>query len=167
MGIFDALNRARSGARGADDARRLAAAWGLDEAEVHPAQTSDEDQPAPALSPSAPVETEASAYDRSQWLRKLKRVLDELPDSEAEWEPMETEGKALKLGDSWMRMAAIEEFTLMVRRAVADRVFTRREHEKIEHARRVIGLSEREAEAIVDGVIREAEQFFGGAIEGA
>jgi hypothetical protein len=61
----------------------------------------------------------------------------------------------------------ISEFSLMMRRAVADRHVTPEEHSKIDLARSLIDIPEAEAEAMLQAIVREAESFFGNAVEGA
>ena len=56
---------------------------------------------------------------------------------------------------------------MLVRRAVADRLFTEAEHRKIDLARDLMGIPEPDAEEILHQVVVEAEKFFGGAVEGA
>ena len=55
---------------------------------------------------------------------------------------------------------------MLVRRAVADRVVTEAEHRKLDFARDLLGIPDREAESILDTVVAEAETFFGKSIEG-
>ena len=54
-----------------------------------------------------------------------------------------------------------EEFEFVVRRAVADRVVSEEEHRKIDLARKLIGMSEADAEQILHSIMAEAEAFFG------
>jgi len=68
---------------------------------------------------------------------------------------------------AWVEQCGRDEFTLLVRRAVADRVVTEAEHRKIDMARDLIGIPDAEAVAILNQVVAEAESFFGGTIEGA
>ncbi len=120
------------------------------------------DQPTRLTPEGAPLD-----YDRTQWLRKLKHILDELPDSEPRWEQLVREGRAKGFEESWMRHLMLEEFTLLVRRAVADRVFSERERRKLDLARVLVGLDQAQAEAIYASVVKEAETFFGEEVEGA
>lgn len=110
---------------------------------------------------------ESGVYDRAQWAKKLKRILAELPDSKSEWDDLTTEARAMGFDPAWVEQCSVEEFTLMVRRAVADRVVTDAEHRTIDLARDLIGLPDAKAEAILHGVVAEAEKFFGGTVEGA
>jgi hypothetical protein len=156
MGLFDLLHGARNRASTLDDQarNRLMEAWGLDEgdlAERAPRKTDE----------GTPLE-----YDRAQWVRKLRHLLDELPDSEPRWEQLVREGRAKQFDEAWMRRLMLDEFAMMVRRAVADRVFTERERKKLDQARVLIGLNEAEASAIYSSVIKEAETFFGQHVEG-
>jgi hypothetical protein len=82
MGFFDALKRALSREKHAevpDEAKQLIrAAWSLDQ---------EETTPEPAASPHAPAHsvaaaTTVSAYDRSLWQERLRRILEDLPGSQ-------------------------------------------------------------------------------------
>ncbi|MEW4566448.1 hypothetical protein AB1L88_01145 [Tautonia sp. JC769] len=158
MGLFDRLHGARDRASTLDDRSRakLLEAWGLVEADVANDQV-----------PRYSAEGTSLDYDRAQWLRKLKHILDELPDSEPRWEQLVREGRAKGFDDAWMGHLMREEFALLVRRAVADRVFSERERRKLDQARILVGLSEAEAEAVYASVVKEAETFFGEEVEGA
>jgi hypothetical protein len=107
----------------------------------------------------------SSTYDRAQWHKKLKRVLDELPSSRLEWTELEREAKALELDADWVENAKREEFLLLIRRAVADRVVTASEHIKLDLARELIGIPDAEAEASLHAIIVEAESFFGKPVD--
>jgi hypothetical protein len=124
-----------------------------------------EDFPAPRI-PTVPG-SHASAYDLSQWHKKLKTILAELPDSQGQWRDLMGDVGPLGIDANWVERIQREEFTLLVRRAVADQVVTEQEHERIELARRLVGLSESEAEDLLHKVVAEAESFFGKPIEGA
>lgn len=158
MGLFDLLHGARDRASTLDDRSRakLLEAWGLAADDV-----------ARDRAPRSNAEGTELDYDRAQWLRKLKHILDELPDSESRWEQLVREGKAKGFDETWMRHLMREEFALLVRRAVADRVFSERERRKLDLARILVGLNESEAEAIYASVVKEAETFFGEEVEGA
>lgn len=108
-----------------------------------------------------PLPAGSGGYDWMQWRKKLQRVLDGLPATEPEWAGMMTEARALGFGEEAVLGAQIEEFTLLVRRAVADCELSTDEHAKLAAAKRLIGLSHEEAEELVKTVIREAEAFFG------
>ena len=151
MKFFEPFRRLPATDRAARE--KLMKAWGMD-AEVVPL----------ANSPLA-GDRDTSAYDREQWRRKLRRVLDRLPDSGGEWDRMMSEAKALGFAPAWVEEVQVEEFTMLVRRAVADRVFTESEHRKLDSARDRIGLTDAEAGAIIDMVIAEVETFFGGAVD--
>lgn len=153
MGFFDTLRRALSGV--ADAASRsekpsgaLKAAWGLDE-------------PAPI----PPLTAQSDDYDRAQWHKRLKKVLDELPGSKSQWDDLLNDARALNLDADWTTRAQVDEFMLLIRRAVSDRRFTEDEQEKIELARKLIGIPEAEAEAALRTVLAEAEAFFGKPVE--
>lgn len=149
MGFFDAVRRALH--RDNHPARDVARAWGLEdeneEAENHAA--------------------DASLYDRAQWQKKMKRILAGLPETRPEWTELMTEARALNLEAAWIRECEVEEFKLLVRRAVADRHFTETEHRRLDLARDLIGLPEDQAEKLLHNIIADAEKFFGGTVEGA
>lgn len=157
MGLFDLLHSARQQDSEMDERTRakLYQAWGLSEENQF-------DRTAEEKTSATPLD-----YDRIQWIRKLRHVLSELPDSEDRWETLVREGRAKQFEDAWMRQFMLDEFAMLVRQAVADRVFTDRERQKLEVARLLIGLNETEANAIYTTVIREAETFFGEEVEGA
>jgi hypothetical protein len=68
---------------------------------------------------------------------------------------------------AWVAQCSRDEFALLVRRAVADRVVTEAEHRKLDLARDLIGIPDAEAETILHAIVAEAETFFGGSVEGA
>jgi hypothetical protein len=151
MGFLDALNGALGRGRQAGPSAqgKLAESWGLSNlAEIG-------------------AQLEALDYDRVQWRKKLKRILEKLPASETEWEVMLTEARALGFDEEWMLRTQIEEFSLMVRRAVADCNVTPEEHRRLDHARTLIGLSEEDGATLVHSIVAEAEAFFGHSVEGA
>jgi hypothetical protein len=106
-------------------------------------------------------------YDRAQWAKKLKRVLEGLPDTRAQWDDVASEARSMGFDPEWVAQCCRDEFALLVRRAVADRVVTEAEHRKLDLARDLIGIPDPDAVAILTTVIAEAEQFFGGSVEGA
>ena len=71
------------------------------------------------------------------------------------------------LRPAWVAQSYRDEFALLVRKAVADRVVTDAEHRKLDLARDLLGIPDPEAEAILTSLIAEAETFFGGTVEGA
>ena len=99
-------------------------------------------------------------------MSKLKTILDQLPASEAQWDGLLAEAAALKLDPEWVRRCQREEFTLLVRRAVADCQVTPQEHRKLELARILIGLPESEVTEILERVATEFESICGKTIEG-
>lgn len=105
--------------------------------------------------------TDASLYDQSQWRKKLKLILEELPDSKPRWGELMAESRAMSFNPDWVMQCQVEEFMLLIRRAVSDRRFTEEEHDKLELARQLIGIPEAEAAAALQTVVKEAEQFFG------
>jgi hypothetical protein len=110
---------------------------------------------------------ESGAYDRAQWAKKLKRVLSELPASRPDWDDVAAEAKAMGFDPGWVGQVGRDEFALLVRRAVADRVVTEAEHRKLDLARDLLEIPDAEAEAILHAVVADAEGFFGKAVEGA
>jgi hypothetical protein len=167
MAFFDSLRRVL-GSRPAsteDLTPELAKAWGVyDSAATDPTSHAGADE---AVADATSTASQASAYDIEQWRKKLKRILDKLPGSEAEWEPMLAEARALGLDDEWVLKIQLDEFTMLIRRAVADRRITEEEHRKIDLARTLIGMSEDEAEELLQVVAAEAADFFGKPVDGA
>jgi hypothetical protein len=159
MGFFDTLKRVLPHASHAhieeDAQKRIRSAWGLEEE-----QSTSESAHEPDL-PAGQLGVEASGYDRAQWTKRLRKLLDELPTSQSQWHDLITDAHALNLEESWVSDHQREEFTFLVRRAVADRVVSEEEHHKIELARKLIGMSEPEAEQILHSITAEAEAFFG------
>jgi hypothetical protein len=155
MGFFDALRRVLHRDAGGPAGGDLAAAWGLSEggADAGPTRPAD-------------LEADATAYDRAQWQKKMKRILDELPGSQSQWAELMSEARALNLDPAWVTRCQVDEFMLLIRRAVSDRHFTEAEHRKLDLARDLIGIPEAEAEAALNSIIAEAESFFGGSVEG-
>ena len=84
----------------------------------------------------------------------------------ADWLDVEAEAKAMGFEPEWVALRSRDEFALLVRRAVSDRVVTEAEHRKIDLARDLIGIPDAEAESILAKVIAEAETFFGKPVEG-
>lgn len=156
MGLFDLLNGARHRASTLDERTRgkLLEAWGLADEEVA------------ARAPEVTPEGTPLDYDRTQWVRKLRHILDELPESEPRWGQLVQEARAKQFDEAWVRRLMLEEFAMMIRRAVADRLFTERERRKLDQARVLIGLNAEEARGIYANVVREAEAFFGEHVEG-
>ena len=153
MGFFDALRRVLAGGQaGADELpidRRLGDDLGFNEVGTGADDHTDR-----------PVE-DTSAFDRRQWERKLKRILDELPGSHGEWGDLMVEAGALGFDPDWVAQRQRAEFALLVRRAVADRAVTEAEHRKLDLARELIGIPEPEAETILHSIVAEAESFYG------
>lgn len=156
MGFFDSLRRVLTHDVHPHDSpdvrKRIRDAWGLDEE-------------APGASTPGLEGPGASAYDRSQWQKRLRRILDELPASEPQWRDLMTDAHALKLESEWILEREREEFTFLVRRAVGDRVVTEEDHRKLEMARKLIDLPEAQAERILHSVMDEAAAFFGAPVE--
>jgi hypothetical protein len=116
------------------------------------------------LAPETPFES--GVYDRAQWEKKLKRVLAELPDSRADWDDVAAEARAMDFDPAWVKQCGLDEFALLVRRAVADRIVTEAEHRKLDLARDLIGIPDADAVTILHAVVSEAETFFGKSVEG-
>lgn len=153
MGIFGDLFASWRRRSSEEDRNRVLKHWGL-------LETAGEDVP-------QGTETEPSHYDRVNWRKKLQRILDELPESEPEWKDFLPDGYALGLGERWIENTLREEFTLLVRRVVADHIVTDAEHRKLDLAHQLLGLSDDEAEQIFHKVVGEAEEFFGTHVEGS
>jgi hypothetical protein len=146
------------------DRRRLRDSWGLDDGGSASPEFPGE---APAADPAAMAAPPVTgAYDRDQWRKKLKLILEKLPESRAHWDDHIREAGALGLDTAWVERCQREEFALLVRRAVADLGVTLQEHHKLELARSLIGLPEDEAEAVLRAIAAEAEAFFGKPVEG-
>jgi hypothetical protein len=158
MGFFDALKRVLTHdthQHAPEETRkRIRDAWGLDDEE-------GENQTTPDTQPTPRGETTASAYDRAQWEKKLRKVLDELPGSQVHWHDLVTEAHALALDPEWMAHRQREGFSFLVRRAVADRVVSEEDHRRLDLARKLIGMSEAEAEETLQAIMAEASAFFG------
>jgi hypothetical protein len=151
MGFFDALRRVLTGARPA--VAPAPSDWNPVGGLAGDKHLSDAPTPGPDV------------YDRVQWHKKLKRILDELPASQAEWPVLMTEARALGFDTTWLQECQLEEFQLMIRQAVSDRHVTEEEHRKLDLARDLIGIPEVEAEAMLDAIVAEAEAFFGKPVE--
>jgi hypothetical protein len=154
MGFFDALRRTLGADTGLGPTPR----------EVE-AQFLGVDPDTLPLTPETPFES--GVYDRAQWAKKFKRVLSELPESRADWEDVAAEARAMDFDPAWVKQCGLDEFALMVRRAVADQVVTEAEHRKLDLARDLIGIPDDEAVTILHAIVAEAETFFGKSVEGA
>ena len=93
--------------------------------------------------------------------------MEKLPPTQPECDPLLADARALGLEDEWVLRSQIDEFTLLVRRAVADRHVTEQEHRKLDLARQLIGMTEADAETLLHAVSAEAEAFFGKPVDGA
>ena len=147
MGFFDTLRRVLTGTHPA------------------PAPAPSDRKPGPGLDGDTTPPPGPDVYDRVQWQKKLKRILDELPASQAEWPILVTEARALGFDAPWVHDCQIEGFQMLIRQAVADRHVTEEEHRKLDLARDLIGIPELEAEAILHAIVAEAEAFFGKPVE--
>lgn len=122
---------------------------------------------APADPQAMSASPQATAYDREQWRKKLKRVLAALPRSESEWADLRQEAGSLGFGEEWLATTYCEEFALLIRKIVSDREVTADEHHNLDLARSLMGISDAEAEALFHAIVSEAEAFFGKSIQGA
>ena len=66
----------------------------------------------------------ASWYDRTEWRKKLQRILDGLPKTQPEWDTLISEARTLKLDPAWVTRCEREELNFMIRRAVRCRVLS-------------------------------------------
>ena len=159
MPFFQALGKLLSGGSKLDEAGRqkLVDAW----------HVYDERPPDLPGFPEPEVENARSGllYDRSIWYRKLKRILSELPNSESEWPELKAEVASLGLDSEWVAGCVKAEFTMIVRRALADGVISSEEHRRIDQARRLVGLSDEESIAILNEIKTEAEEVFGARLK--
>ncbi len=105
-------------------------------------------------------------FDREQWRRKLRKVVEDFPESKPELALIESEARALGFEPSWTKACCLEEFTWMVRRAVCDRVVSPAEHLRLDEVRGLLGISESEATAILSSIVDEAETLFDGGVQG-
>jgi hypothetical protein len=152
MAFFESLRRALGGAAPINP--RLAKAWNVD----------NEGNPRDAAEPEP---FHGGEVDKRNWLKKLKLLLDELPDSQSRFPDHIAEAHALGFDPEQIRNWFREEFAMLVRRVVADGVVTEGEHRNLELARQVLAIPDAEAEAILRAVVADAESFFGGTVEGA
>ena len=159
MGFFDTLRRVL----GQEDAGAPRDAAG---GAAAPGPTADEPGSGSGFG-SGDGDADPGLYDRTNWHKKLKRVLGELPASEGRWPELVSEARALNLDPEWVAKCQVDEFLMLVRRAVSDGHFTEPDHRKLDLARDLIGLPEAEAEAALHAIVAEAERFFGKAVEGA
>ena len=156
MGFFDSLRRILS-----DDApagrgttsQGLSHAWSLHDTDDHAAGTD-------------PEPFHGGEYDRKNWRKKLKLILDELPASRGRWADHIADAHAMGFEPDQIATWCRDEFTLMVRRIVADRVVTEEEHRTLDLARDLLAIPDAEAEQILHDVAAEAEAFFGKSVEG-
>jgi hypothetical protein len=157
MGFFDSLRRVLGGESAPGDASvnvRQAGAWNVD----------DEGDPATS---AEPLPFEGGEYDRKNWRKKLKLILEDLPASKDKWPDHIADAHSLGIEPGTIQDWCREEFTLLIRRIVSDRVVTEAEHRKLDLARDLLQIPDAEAEAILHDVVADAEKFFGGTVEGA
>ena len=168
MGFLDTLRGVSglAGNRDVDRRRLLGTSGSIDDGgSAHPEYP---DGVIPAADPEAmAAPPKSSIYDRDQWRKKLKRIVAGLPSTEPQWDDLAQEAGALDFGEDWIARCYREEFGLMMRQVVSDRVITSAEHRKLETARELMGIPDPEAESLLKAIIAEAEEFFGGTVEGA
>lgn len=128
--------------------------------------TSTTNEATPKVAPNvSPADDDGANYDRTNWRKKLRSLLDRLPESASEWGDFMADASALKFGHEWVNQCLRAEFEMLVRRAVSDRVVSPQEHQKIETARLLMNMPEAEAITVIDKVVAEAEAFFGKPVE--
>lgn len=164
MVFFNALKRLLPHAAHApanEEARqRIRSAWGLDDDETVAAHEGDNHSPSTITTGS-----NASDFDRAQWQKRLRRVLDELPGSQPRWHDLMTDAHALQLEPDWIANRQREEFAFLIRRAVADKLVSEEDHHKLDLVRELIGISQAEAEAALHAILAEAEALFGAPVK--
>jgi hypothetical protein len=143
----------------------LTALRGWSASHVKPDEASSSAQAKAPIDPNASA-TLLSDFDREQWLRKLKRLLAHLPGTEAEWVDLHQEAGSLGFPEEWVKQTSMQEFALLVRKIVADKVVTQDEHQKLDQARKLLGIPDERAVAIFHTIVAEAEAFFGMHVEG-
>jgi len=106
MGFFDSLRQilqAERDDRGDRGDPRLADTGGLDDNLVN--ETTHQEYPDGKVVAANPYRKAAPPYtvdyDRDQWRKKLKRILERLPASQVEWPDLMTEAGALNLDNAW------------------------------------------------------------------
>jgi hypothetical protein len=134
----------------ADDRAKLASAWGLAESDLNAEESTSASETRPATD-----------YDVELWHRKLKSLLDKLPESREQFADFMADAQALNFDTRWVDETIREEFTLLIRRCLSDHVLTPGEHQKIDLARELMGIPETEAIQILDKTVADAEAFFG------
>lgn len=166
MGFLDALRgwAGLAGGRDVDPRRLVDSDVGDGGGSAHP----EFPRGVPAADPeamAAPPET--TAFDREQWRKKLKKILEHLPAAEDQWNDLQQEAGALNFETDWISRTYREEFALMTRRVVSDSVVTPEEHRNLDLARSLMGIPDAEAVAKLHEIVAEAETFFGKTVEGA
>lgn len=155
MGFFDALFRLfgdEPAARPHHDRERIRRAFGSD-------QDGDPDESEP---------TPGSDYDRRIWRKKLRLLLTEkMPISEQEYGDFLADAYALGFERPWVEQAQRDEFHALIRTAVSDGVLTLDERRNLDLVRRLIGLSDAEAEDALHKFAAEAQAVLGRPVEGA
>ncbi len=162
MGFFDALLRIFGDdqpARPHHDRERVRRALLGDEPAVDGTEVDPEEMAAPP---------HASEYDRRIWRKKLRLMLTEkMPLGESEYHDFLADAHALGFGRDWIETAQREEFHDLIRVAVSDGVLTLEERRNLDLARRLIGLSDAEAEEALHTYAAQAAATLGHPVEGA
>jgi hypothetical protein len=169
MGFFDALKRVlthETHPQVTDETRKgIRDAWGLDDEEAATEVDTDSGAGAEGAGPPRSIgQAATSEYDRKQWEKKLRTILDELPGSRGHWQDLMAEAHALGLATDWIAERQRNAFSFLVRRAVADRVISEDDHRTLDLARKLIGLTEAEAEQTLHSIMAEASAFFGAPV---
>ncbi len=157
MGFFDSLRRILSDDAPVDrgqTSQGLSRAWSLSDTDDN-------------VTGTEPATFHGGEYDRKNWRKKLKLILDELPSSRGRWADHIADAHAMAFEPDQIKTWCRDEFTLLVRRIVADRVVTEAEHRTLDLARDLLAIPDAEAEQILHDVAAEAEDFFGKSVEGA
>ncbi|MDG3003477.1 hypothetical protein [Paludisphaera mucosa] len=136
---------------------RFRDAWGLDADPEEASETPGESTPGPDAAA-------ASEFDKTQWRRKLHHIFEKYPASSGEWPLLMREARALKLDDAMVASGTKGEFIMMIRALIADRRLSEEDQVRVEEVRKLIGMSEEQAAAVVRSVVVDAERFFGGDV---
>jgi len=105
-------------------------------------------------------------YDRARWRKRLQRILDELPGSRGEWPDLLADARDLGLSEDWVRECQVDEFLLLARRSVKDRILNERALKRLDCARELMRLSRDQADSAIRSIVAEAEAFFGKPVQG-
>ena len=161
MGFFNALRRVVTDDRSVNVDKKAFDPSAIEALYPDEGRSSDE-QPLAEAAPFA-----SGKYDRDQWAKKVKRVLEGLPDSKPQWPELMAEARAMGFDPDWITRCQVDEFMMLLRQVVSDRIVTEAEHRNLDLARDLIGIPDADAVAALNAVVAEAESFFGDKIEGA